>query len=181
VIDRIEIRLAGMGGQGLILAGLILAEAAINDDKYAVQTQSYGPEARGGTSRSEVIISDAEIDYPEVIEANVLLCMSQQACDKYYRDMKRTGLLIVDSSNVRRTPTTRAIRADFGAWARETTQREITASVVALGFLVGLTEVVSRSALERAVQSRAPPGTREINLQAVARGLEEAEAFKRGS
>ena len=179
--DRVEIRLAGVGGQGMVLAGLILAEAAINDSKYAVHTQSYGPEARGGASRSEVIVSDAEIDYPEVIQADVLLCMSQQACDKYYRDIKRTGLLIVDGGRVQRTPTARAIRADFGSWAIESTGREITASVVALGFLVGLTEVVSRQALERAVKERTPSGTKELSLQAVARGLSEAEAFKQSA
>jgi 2-oxoglutarate ferredoxin oxidoreductase subunit gamma len=177
--ERLEIRLAGMGGQGMILAGVILADAAIRDGKYAVQTQSYGPEARGGASRSEVIVSDAEIDYPEVISADVLLCMSQQSCDKYYRDVKRNGLLIVDTSHVHRTPTMRAIRADFTAWAVETTGREITASVVALGFLVGLTDLMSQTALEQAVLARIPPGTEEANRQAVARGFAEAQAYKR--
>ena len=176
---RREIRLAGMGGQGMILAGVILAEAAIRDGKYVVQTQSYGPEARGGTSRSEVIIDDKEIDYPQVMQADILLCMSQEACDKYYRDMKRTGLLIVDASHVQRTPSTRAIKADFTRWAVETTEREITASVVALGFLAGLTDVVSQRALEAAVLARTPAGTEEMNRQAVDRGFAEAAAFRR--
>ncbi len=83
--DRYEIRLAGEGGQGMILAGLILAEAAaIYAGKNAVQTQSYGPEARGGASKAEVVISDGEIDYPKVMDADVLLAMGQEACDKYY-------------------------------------------------------------------------------------------------
>ena len=176
---RREIRLAGMGGQGMILAGVILAEAAIRDGKYVVQTQSYGPEARGGTSRSEVIIDDKEIDYPQVMQADILLCMSQEACDKYYRDMKRTGLLIVDASHVQRTPSTRAIKADFTRWAVETTEREITASVVALGFLAGLTDMVSQRALEEAVLARTPAGTEEMNRQAVDRGFAEATAFRR--
>jgi 2-oxoglutarate ferredoxin oxidoreductase subunit gamma len=176
--DRLEVRLAGMGGQGMILAGVILAEAAIRDGKHAVQTQSYGPEARGGASRSEVIISDHEIDYPEVIQADILLCMSQQACDKYYRDVKRGGLLIVDATHVRRTPTLRAVKADFTGWAVETTQREITASVVALGFLTGLTDITSKHALEQAVLARTPRGTGEMNLQAMARGYDEAQALR---
>ena len=176
--ERLEIRLAGMGGQGMILAGVILADAAIRGNKYAVQTQSYGPEARGGASRSEVIVSDCEIDYPEVIEADILLCMSQQACDKYYAATKRNGLLIVDSTHVQRTPTMRAIQADFTGWALESTEREITASVVALGFLVGLTDLFPREALEAAVLARTPQGTGEMNLKAIARGFAEAEAFK---
>ena len=175
--ERLEIRLAGMGGQGMILAGVILADAAIRDGKHAVQTQSYGPEARGGASRSEVIVCDQEIDYPEVISADILVCMSQQACDKYYRDIKRGGLLIVDASHVGRTPSTRAIKANFTEWAVETTEREITASVVALGFLVGLTDLLSRDALEQAVLARTPKGTEEMNRQAVARGFAEAEAY----
>jgi 2-oxoglutarate ferredoxin oxidoreductase subunit gamma len=175
---RVEVRLAGMGGQGMILAGIILADAAIRDHKYAVQTQTYGPEARGGASSSEVIISDQEIDYPEIVDADVLLCMSQQACDKYYPSLKRNGLLVVDTTHVQRTPTTRAIRADLTTWAVEATEREITASVVALGFLVGLTDVVSRQALEEAVLSRAPRGTAEANARALDRGFAEAERVR---
>ena len=179
--DRIEIRLAGMGGQGMILAGIILADAGVRDGLNAVQTQSYGPEARGGASRSEVILSTQIIDFPEVIQADILLCMSQQACDRYYRHLKRNGLLIVDPEHVRRTPTTRAVRADLTAWARETTGREITANVLALGFLVGLTGVTSRQALEEAVLARTPTGTGEVNLKALARGFEQAEALKQGA
>ena len=81
--NRLEIRLAGSGGQGLILAGLILAEAVgIHEGKFVTQTQSYGPEARGGASRSEVVISDQEIDYPQAVKPDILLCMNQAACDQ---------------------------------------------------------------------------------------------------
>ena len=176
--EQVEVCLAGMGGQGMILAGIILADAAIRDGKHAVQTQSYGPEARGGASSSEVIIADQEIDYPEIVQADILLCMSQQACDRYYSSLKHNGLLVVDTTHVRRTPTSRAIRADLTAWAVEATEREITASVVALGFLVGLTDVVSRQALKEAVLSRAPRGTGEANTRALARGFAEAERFR---
>ena len=179
--DRLEIRLAGMGGQGMILAGVLLADAAIRDGKNAVQTQSYGPEARGGASRSEVILSDREIDYPEVIQADVVLCMSQQACDRYAHDLKRSGLLIVDSGHVQRMPTTLAVRADLTAWAVEATGREITANVLALGFLVGLTDIVSREALQETVLARAPAGTQELNLKALERGFVEAQALREGT
>ncbi len=177
---RYEVRLAGEGGQGMILAGLILAEAAVMfDHKNACQTQSYGPEARGGASKSEVVIDEDEIDYPKVIAADALLAMSQEGCDKYYHDLKREGVLIVDAVNVRRVPTSRAYSVPITAIAEETTGRSITANVVGLGLLVGLTGIVSREALRSAVSARAPRGTEELNLKALAAGFETADELLR--
>lgn len=178
MLDRYEIRLAGTGGQGMILAGVILAEAAIRDGKNVVQTQSYGPEARGGASRSEVIIANGEIDYPEVIRADILLCMSQEACDTYYRDLKRNGLLIVDVSQVKRTPRAGVVKANFTTWALEETERPITASVLALGFLAGMTKLVSREALQDTIHARTPKGTTEMNIKALQRGWLEGQALR---
>ena len=176
---RLEVRLAGTGGQGLILAGLILAEAAvIYDNKNACQTQSYGPEARGGASKSEVVIDDEEIDYPKVIAPDVLLAMSQEACDTYYHDLKRDGLLIVDSVYVERVPTNKAHRVPITQIAENRTGRAITANMVGLGILGGLTDAVSRQALEAAIAERAPRGTAEINLDALAAGYETAEKLR---
>ncbi len=176
---RVEIRLAGAGGQGLLLAGLILAEAAVlYDHKQACQTQSYGPEARGGASKSEIIIDDEPIDYPKVIAADVLLALSQEACDEYYHDLKRDGLLIVDSVHVRRVPTNRAFSLPITEIAEERTGRAITANIVGLGVLAGLADVVSKGALQKAVAERAPEGTAEINLEALAAGLEEGEKLR---
>jgi len=181
-IDRYEIRLAGSGGQGLILAGLILAEAvAIYDDRNAIQTQSYGPEARGGASKSEVIISNGNIDYPKVMSADVLLALSQEACDKYFYGLKSDGLLIVDSDLIERVPTSRAVAVPITRLAQEVTGRPITANIVALGLVGGLTGVVSRESLEKAVEARVPRGTAEINLQAVAAGWERALEVKERS
>jgi len=178
--DRYEIRLAGTGGQGLILAGIILAEAAaIYDGKNAVQTQSYGPEARGGASRAEVIISSAPIDYPEVSQADLLLALSQEACDKYYYNLKKEGVLIVDSERVTRVPTNQAVSVPITSVARQATGRTITSNVVSLGLIVGLTDVVSREAIEKAVAARAPKGTEEMNLKALAAGFDEALKLKR--
>lgn len=174
-IDRFEVRLAGSGGQGLILAGLILAEAAaIYDNKNAIQTQSYGPEARGGASKSEVVISDGVIDYPKVMQADVLLSLSQEACDKYFFSLKPDGLLIVDADLVERVPTSHAIRVPITQIAETATGRPITANIVALGLIAGLTKIVSRQALEKAVLARAPKGTSEMNLKAVAAGWDAA-------
>jgi 2-oxoglutarate ferredoxin oxidoreductase subunit gamma len=176
--SRTEIRLAGEGGQGMILAGIILAEAAaVYDDKNAVQTQSYGPEARGGASKAEVIIGEGEIDYPKVISADVLVAMSQEACDKYASALKKNGLLIVDQEKVGRVPTTRAIKAPITRLAVETTGKAITANVVALGVLVGLTQIVSREAIEKAVAARAPKGTADMNRAALLAGFAAAEQW----
>jgi 2-oxoglutarate ferredoxin oxidoreductase subunit gamma len=174
--SRTEIRLAGEGGQGMILAGIILAEAAaIYDGKNAVQTQSYGPEARGGASKAEVIIGEGEIDYPKVISADMLVAMSQEACDKYASALKKNGLLIVDQEKVGRVPTTRAIKAPITRLAVETTGKAITANVVALGVLVGLTQIVSRGAIEQAVTARAPKGTADMNRAALLAGFAVAD------
>jgi len=173
---RVEIRLAGEGGQGLILAGLILAEAAvIHDGKHACQTQSYGPEARGGASKSEVIIDSQPIDYPKVMAADILLALSQEACDQYFGDLKRDGVLVVDSGLVKRVPTNKAHRLPITQVAKEATGRTITANIVGLGVVGGLTGIVSREALEAAVCARAPRGTVELNLLALARGYELVE------
>lgn len=175
-MGRIEIRLAGEGGQGMILSGIILAEAAaIYDGKNAIQTQSYGPEARGGASKSEVIIAQGEIDYPEVISADVLVALSQEACDRYASNLKKDGLLIVDEEKVGRVPINSAVRAPVIRLAVETTGKAITANVVALGVLVGLTGVVSPQAIEKAVAARAPKGTEEINRTALAAGFDLAK------
>ena len=177
---RVEVRLAGEGGQGLILAGVILAEAAaVYEGLNATQTQSYGPEARGGASKSEVVISDEEIDYPKVIEADYLLAMSQEACDRYVGNLKKDGLLVVDAGHVKRLPLDRsAIQAPITQLAEEVTGQRITANVVALGVLVGLTGVTSRAALEAAVRARVPRGMVEPNLKALAAGFDWAEQHR---
>lgn len=173
-----QIGLSGTGGQGLILAGIILAEAAILDGKEAIQTQSYGPEARGGASKSEVIISDASIDYPKVLEADLLLAMSQEACNKYVNVLKSNGKLIVDTTFVKTLP---AIEANFielpiTKSAREQLNNAMFANIIALGALVGATGIVSEGSLVRAVLNRVPKGTEEVNQKALQIGLEMGES-----
>jgi 2-oxoglutarate ferredoxin oxidoreductase subunit gamma len=171
---RYEVRLAGTGGQGAILAGIILAEAAIRDGKNVAQTQSYGPEARGGASRSEVVISEAEILYPKVLEPDITLCMSQEACDRYSGETRKGGLLILDVDHVSRAPSIRAAGAPLTSLAQDVAGRAIVANVVGLGLLAGLTGIVSRASLEGAVEARAPRGTEKLNLAALAAGYDEA-------
>jgi 2-oxoglutarate ferredoxin oxidoreductase subunit gamma len=125
-----------------------------------------------------VIISDDEIIYPEVTQADLLLCMSQEACNKYSHELKEDGVLIVDSVNVERVPTDQAYRVPITQIAEEATGRRITANMVALGLVVGLTGVVSHRAIEAAVSARAPQGTEAMNLKALAAGLMKAEELK---
>ncbi|MEN8097648.1 MAG: 2-oxoacid:acceptor oxidoreductase family protein [Chloroflexota bacterium] len=168
---RYEVCLAGSGGQGMILAGIILAEAAaIYDDLNAVQTQSYGPAARGGASRTEIIISTEVIHYPKIIKANLLLTMSQEACDKYFFDLRPDGQLVVDTEFVSRIPSSSAIALPITQIARKVTGKAITANIVALGVIGGASGIVSKKALIDAVTSRAPKDTVEINLKALEAG-----------
>jgi 2-oxoglutarate ferredoxin oxidoreductase subunit gamma len=176
---RTEIRLAGEGGQGMILAGIILAEAAaIYDGKQATQTQSYGPEARGGASRSEVVISEGEIDHPEVLSADVVLALSQEAYKKFAKTIHEGGLLIVDGDRVETSAEFNGVKIPIARIAHETTGKAITANTVALGVLVGLTNLVSRAAIEKAVAARAPKGTEEMNRKALQAGFAAAEKVR---
>jgi 2-oxoglutarate ferredoxin oxidoreductase subunit gamma len=176
--DHLEIRLAGSGGQGLIMAGMILAEAVgIHEGKFVTQTQSYGPEARGGASKSEVVISNEEIDYPQAVKPDILLCMNQTACDTYIFDVKPGGTLIVDSSLVHHLPTTRAIGLPFTKIAREEVGREMMANIVALAAVATLTGMVSRQSLEAAVLARVPKGTEALNRQALEAGVKAAQHY----
>jgi len=176
--QRFEIRLAGSGGQGLIVAGIILAEAAgIYDGKAVCQTQSYGPEARGGASKAEVVISDAEIDYPKAIKPDLLLAMNQKSCDTYFFDLKPNGTLIVDSTFVKQLPTTRAIPIPFTQIARTQVGKEMTANIVALGALAAITRVVSLTGLEAAVLQRVPPKTVDLNRKALEAGISAAKQY----
>ena len=179
--SRYEIRLAGSGGQGLILAGIILAEAAgVYDGKFVCQTQSYGPEARGGASKAEVVISDAPIDYPKAIQPDVLLAMNQKSLDTFIRDLKPGGLLLVDADLVQEAPSTRTVALPFTQIAREL-GRAMAANIVALGALAQLTGAVSLESLTAAVLARVPKGTEDLNRRALAAGVAAAKVGGRVS
>ncbi len=166
-----EIRLSGSGGQGLITAGMIMGEAAaVFDGKFAVQTQSYGPEARGGACKAELIISDKEVAYPKPVKVDILLVLSQQAYDQYKDDIKDDGVIIVDSSLVNYEKGKGVYPIPITQLAIDKVGLKVTANVVALGVMSSLTGVVSYEALERALLSRIPPGTEEINKKALALG-----------
>ncbi|HMK51512.1 MAG TPA: 2-oxoacid:acceptor oxidoreductase family protein [Thermodesulfobacteriota bacterium] len=178
--SRYEIRLSGSGGQGLILMGIILAEAiGVYDGKHVAQTQSYGPEARGGSSKSEVIVSDEEIDYPKAMELDLLLAMNQKSCDEFFPDLKPEGILIVDSTFVTQVPTPKVFQIPFTRIAREKFNREVVANIIALGALSQLTPIVSAKAIESAVLAKVPKGTEKLNRDALRAGMNAAKQAKK--
>lgn len=175
--DRYEIRFGGTGGQGVITAAIILAEAAgVYDGFHVCQTQSYGPQSRGGNSKAELIISSREIDYPKVIRMDCLLAMNQSALDDYFYDFEPNGLLVVDATFVDQTPTSRAISLPFTAMAREM-GKEIVANIIAVGAVATLCDRFSLESVEKAVLARVPEKMRDLNLQALRAGIEAAAAI----
>jgi 2-oxoglutarate ferredoxin oxidoreductase subunit gamma len=178
-MSRYELRFSGSGGQGLITAGIIMAKAAsIYEGKQAVQSQSYGPEARGGSSKSEVIISDEVIDYPKATRVDALLAMTQEAADKYTHDLKEGGILLIDSDMVKKVPAGNFKTVSFPIinTAKNDVGREIVANIVALGAMVALSGQVSFENAEKAVLSSVPEAFIELNKKAFTMGYERASA-----
>jgi 2-oxoglutarate ferredoxin oxidoreductase subunit gamma len=178
--DRFEMRLSGSGGQGMILASVIIAEAIGTDpSKRVIQTQSYGPEARGGASKADVVVSTSEIYYPKALTLDLLLAMTQESMDKYYVDLKENGTLIIDNVLVTQVPTDNYYGLPFTRLAREEAGHVMVANVIALGAIAGLTGIVSHDALVKAVLARAPRGTKDKNRKAVEIGFREALKIKK--
>ena len=191
---RQEIRIAGFGGQGVVLTGIILGRAGMLAGRQVVQNQSYGAEARGGGARAEVVFADEAILYPEVLRPNVMVVMSQLACHKYGPDLADGGQLIVETELVTTLPSwvdfssseaspadaasSRAAGASFTKLADERFKKPIVANMIALGFTIGCTQLVERSHLDEAVAELVPAGTADGNLAAVEAGWELALAAK---
>lgn len=176
IADRYEICFSGSGGQGIITAAIILAEAAgVYDGKHVCQTQSYGPEARGGTSKAEVVISNKVIDYPKAMKPDLLLALTQASCNTYFSDLKPQGLLVVDATLVEQIPTSRAVSIPFTDMARKELGKELVASIIALGAVGYLSQVVSLKSLEAALIVKVPKGTQNMNLKALRAGIKAAE------
>mgnify|MGYP001292035850 CR=1 FL=1 len=176
-MPRTEIRFAGFGGQGVVLAGMILGEAAvIHDGMHAIQTQTYGAAARGGAARSDVILSDARIVYPQVTAPDIMAAFTLEALNKYKNELKENATLIIDSSlftppeglpyRIYQCPATKTAADELG--------KSIVANMVMLGFFTGVARLVSVEAIEEAIRGNVPKGTEELNLRAFRRGMELA-------
>lgn len=168
---RQEIRLSGSGGQGIILAGIVLAEAALYEKMNAVQSQSYGPEARGGASKSEVIISSEAIDYPKVTSPDLVLALTTEAYKKYAKNLPEGTQVVVDSS-VNVDGHAGVIILPIIQAARDELNRPIVSNIVALGALNAIAKLVSPESLEVAVLRRVPKGTEDLNRKALALGYQ---------
>lgn len=170
---RLEIRVAGFGGQGIIRAGLMLAMAAcIHGNRNAVQTQSYGPESRGGACKSEVVISDEEIDFPKVLEPDVLITMSQEAYNTYVDTVKKGGAIFLDPDLIQKRKASPGIRVFKVPATRiaEELGKTIVANVVMLGAFTCITRLMGAEALKKSVLDNVPEGTRKLNLAAFEKG-----------
>lgn len=173
---RKQLRLSGSGGQGVITAAIIFAEAAVAEGKQAVQSQSYGPEARGGASKSEVIVDDEKIFHPHVKNPDFVLAMTQKAADKYFSDMNPDGVLILDDDLVPTSPNFKnIIRVPITKLAVEKIGKSLFANIVALGVLVKVTKIVNLETIKKAVANRVPPHTVEQNMAALQIGFDSVE------
>lgn len=168
---RKEIRLSGSGGQGLILAGVILAEGAILSDLNAVQTQSYGPEARGGASKSEVILSNECINFPKVIHSDILISLTQKSFDEYIKNSKENSIVIVDSSiNTYNIENFTLYKVPILHTAKEVIKKPMAANIVTLGVISSIVDEVDKEKLKFAILKRVPRGTEDINILAFEEG-----------
>jgi 2-oxoglutarate ferredoxin oxidoreductase subunit gamma len=184
LILRKDIRIAGFGGQGIIMAGIVIGKAAaLHDNLNAVQTQSYGPEARGGASKTEVVISDEQIDYPKVQEPDIFVALSQEGLTAYIDDLKDNGILIIDPDMVNEEDiqsfvdehNIKVYKAPVTRTAIEKIGLKIVANIVMIGAITRMTKVISEEAARQAVAESVPPGTEKKNLQAFEAGAQLAE------
>lgn len=178
---RHEVRFSGFGGQGIILSAVILGRAAaLYDNRYAVQTQVYGPEARGGASMSQVIIDDEPILFPKVKTPDLYVIMSQEGFEKYGRNAGKDATMLIDATLVHDRPDCRCLEIPATREAKTRLGRDIVANIIMLGSLTAATGVVSADALEKAILASVPKGTEELNLNAMRLGFELANQQSKG-
>jgi len=174
-MERCRLVFSGSGGQGVITAAIILAEAAVlYDNLIATQSQVYGPEARGGATRSDVIIADTEIHYPKVTQPNVLVCLTQEAYTKFYTIVRPGGMLITDSRFVKMYTKVdaRQVQLPIYQTVMERIGKPIVFNICMLGVVIGLTQVVASDSILKVLEKRIPAGFLDMNRQALEIGME---------
>ena len=173
-MERCRMVFSGSGGQGVITAAIILAETAVlHENLIAVQSQSYGPEARGGTTRSDVIIADTPILFPKVVQPNVLICLTQQAYAQYSSILRPGGLLVTDNRYVKleKNVDARQIELPMYETVMEKIGRPIVFNICMLGAVIGLTNLVRPESIMKVLETHILPGFLDINRQALDIGL----------
>ncbi len=169
---------SGSGGQGVITAAIILAEAAVlHENLVAVQSQSYGPEARGGSTRADVIIAESPIYFPKVIQPNVLVCLTQQAYTSYYSILRPGGLFVTDSHFVKlgKKVDARQVELPMYDTVMEKIGRPIVFNICMLGAVIGLTKLVRPESIMKVLETQINPNFLEMNRQALELGLKLSE------
>jgi len=179
-----EIKVGGLGGQGVILAGMIIGRGAtIFDDKFATLTQAFGPEARGSACSAQVIVADEPIEYPYVTRPDILVIMSREACTRFVPEISPTGTLVYESDLV--TPPDN-LPFDVQAYGvpatrlAEELRKRMVANIVMVGFFAAVTDVVHRDALRQSVEASVPTGTEELNLLAFDNGYDYGKKLLAG-
>ncbi len=181
-MERVRMVFSGSGGQGVITAAIILAEAAVlHEGLTAVQSQVYGAEARGGATRSDVIISDSEIYFPKVNQPNLLVCLTQEAYVKFYPIIRPGGLLIVDKRNVKTWKKVDARQRELPLHdtVMEKIGRPIVFNICMLGAVIAMTELVREESIMKVLETRIPKSFLDMNQQALRLGMELGESARR--
>jgi 2-oxoglutarate ferredoxin oxidoreductase subunit gamma len=174
-VKTTEIRIAGFGGQGVILAAIAIGRAAaIEEGAYATMTQSFGPEARGGACSAQVIVSDKPVLYPYVTAPDILVVMSQEAYTKFTPELKPGGILVIEQDLVRLSELKAGVRVFSVPATRlaEELGKRMVSNVVMVGFFAGINGLLRPEALRNAVLDSVPPAFRDLNARAFAVGLE---------
>ena len=174
-MERCRMVFSGSGGQGVITAAIIIAEAAvIYENLNAVQSQSYGAAARGGSTRSDIIVSDADIHFPKVIQPNVLVCLTQEAYSAYYAIIRPGGLLLTDTRYVKTAKKVDARQVELPMYRKvvEEIGKPVVFNICMLGAVVALTQLVKPESILQVLEKRIPPGFIEMNRRALELGLE---------
>lgn len=179
-----EIKIGGLGGQGVILAGMIIGRAAsIFDGKYATLTQSFGPEARGSACSAQVIVATEPVSYPYVVRPDILVVMSKEACTRFQPELADDGLLLYEEDLVQAGPLHGRQRAFAIPATRiaEQLRRRMVLNIVMVGFFTALSDLIGVEAMRKSVDRSVPKGTEELNLEAFARGYEFGMELKHRS
>ena len=179
-----EIKVGGLGGQGVILSGMIIGRgASIYDNKHATLTQAFGPEARGSACSAQVVVSDDPVEYPYVTKADILVVMSQEACNRFAPEMSPTGTLLYEAELVApegHVPDGVTCYGIPSTRFAEELQRRMVANIVMVGFFAAMTDLVAVDALRESVKASVPPGTEALNLTAFDRGYEYGQDLAAG-
>jgi 2-oxoglutarate ferredoxin oxidoreductase subunit gamma len=175
-LNRFEARVSGLGGQGVITLGKILGWGlALGHGFFVTQTQSYGPEARGGSSRADLVVSSQPISYPKTEELDLLVALSQEACNSYYRALKPGGVLLVDTTLVKQTPTNHFLGLPFTELARERVGNPMALNTLVLGSVTHVLPFAEARHMRRAIEENFPAKIQAVNLKAFNLGLQLAK------